>query len=318
MPLSSTKKAEILQNLRRWFNTTDEQLAEPGRSLEFSEQVKSDINEIYIRGLHKNVDGWGYRCGIARVENGFTYDEIGELIGVHHKSIQEQEKKGKPAEDDSFYLEAFSLIYHQSPYTLLGIPSPHLLCPFVSRSNQNSKYCNVIINSLYDENDPNKLAHLESLTKIGKIALPQYTKLLSFLKDLIIFGDTFNINPLEHATSESDCWRKISIPPLLDANQYGSNLYHQRRIFWEARYVLNDLEKHNPARLHVLAQLALCQPDAASILRSIVIDAGFPKDPKSVKKYNVDSILIHAGKKKEHLRKIRPYDAASSLCKTEK
>lgn len=318
MPLSSTKKAEILQNLRHWFNTTDEQLAEPGRSLEFSEQVKSDVNEIYTRGLHKDVDCWGYRCGIARVENGFTYDEIGELIGVHHKSIQEQEKKGKPAEDDSFYLEAFSLIYHQSPYTLLGIPSPHLLCPFVSKSNQNSKYCNVIINSLYDENDSNKLAHLESLTKIGKIALPQYTKLLSFLRDLVIFGDTFNINPLEHSTAESDCWHKIPIPPLLDADQYGSNLYHQRRIFWEARYVLNDLEKHNPARLHVLAQLALCQPDAANILKSIVIDAGFPKDPKSVKKYNVDSILIHTGKKKEHLRKTRPYDAASSLYKTEK
>lgn len=313
MPLTSTQKAEILKKLRYWFNSTDEYPAEPGRSLEFSEQVKSDVNEIYNKGLHKKVDGWGYRCGVARVENGYTYEEIGELIGVHHKSIQEQEKKDRPATNDSFYLEAFSLIYHHSPYTLLGVQSPHLSCPFVSRSNQNSKYRNVIINSLYDESNPNKLAYLETITKIGKTASPQYTKLISSLKDMAIFSSTLNISPLEDPAAESDDWRGIPLPHLLDSDEYGSSLYHQRRIFWEAQYVLNDLEKHNPARLHVLAQLALCGSDAANILKTIVIDAGFPKDPKSLKKYDVDSILIRSSNKKEKLRKIRPYDTPSVL-----
>ena len=313
MPLSSKQKTQILQYLRQWFNTTDEYPAEPGRSLEFSEQVKSDVNEIYNNGLHKKVDGWGYRCGIARVENGYTFEEIGELIGVHYKSIQEQEKKKRPAANDPFYLEAFSLIYHHSPYTLLGIHSPHLSCPFVSPSNQNSKYCNVIINSLYDKSNPNKLEYLETITKIGKTASPQYTKLISFLRDTVIFSNALNINPLEDPTAENDDWRGIPLPPLLDSDEYGSSLYRQRRIFQEAQYVLNDLEKHNPARLHVLAQLALCGADAANILKSIVIDASFPKDSKSLKKYDVDRVLIRSSGKKEKLRKIHPYDTLSVL-----
>lgn len=313
MPLTSSKKLEILKNLRRWFNSTDEYPAELGRSLEFAEQVKSDVNEIYANELHKSADGWGYRCGIARVENGYTFEEVGELIGVHYKSIQEQEKKKRPSANDPFYLEAFSLIYHHSPYTLLGIQSPHSSCPFVSLNNQNSKYCNVIINSLYDKSNPNKLAHLETITKIGKIAAPQYAKLISFLKDTVTFSHNLNINPLEDPTAENDDWRGIPLPHLLDSDEYGSSIYQQQRIFWEAQYVLNDLEKHNPARLHVLAQLALCGSDAANILKSMVIDAGFPKDKKSLKKYDVDGVLIRSSGKKEKLRKIRPYDTPSVL-----
>ena len=52
MGLTSRKKAETLEKLHYFFNHTDEYSAEPGRSLEFSEQVKSDIAEImFLTGV---------------------------------------------------------------------------------------------------------------------------------------------------------------------------------------------------------------------------------------------------------------------------
>lgn len=318
MPLSEKKKVATLKYLRRWFNHVDAFREEKGRSLEFSEQVKADVEEIVKAGLLEDIEDWGEKCSHARNKNNYTYQEVARLLRVHPRAIQKQEEKTGVTKVDAFYLEAFSLIYHQNPYILLWEKEQtdeqtgkrkkrkenpdniadqkiaHLSCPFSSCDDQNVKYRNVIFNSLFDENDLQKLEHLETLTRIGKVRAPtcdDFLDLFSFLKKTIAFCNVFTRDPLEDASAENSTWELFAQAKPLDPDQRGSDEYHKREIFWDAYHVVLDLGWHDPERLKVLAQLALCDEVGAKILRSIVFDAGYPIDSKSLQSYGGGEIV---------------------------
>lgn len=309
MSLTSKQKSEVLESLHRFFNLTDEFPAEPGRSLEFSEQIKTDMTEIIKDGLYKNVTEWGKRCSEARKASKFSQEHVAEFLNVAHKSIQRQEEKNKQTDIDPFYLEAFSLIYQKSPYTLLGYQNPHFFCPFKSSNSQASKFSNVIISTLYDENSQDKLAYLETITRIGKLKLQKYKQLVSFLRDTTSFIQLFDRNPLDSPNAICDEWRKKQLPPLLDSDQHNSNEYNLRRVFWEAYYVFDDLEQRNPVRLFTLAQLALCDIKIANALSVLILDIGYPKDPKSLRNYHIEKLLIK--QKQRRKKKATPLDTNS-------
>lgn len=315
MPLSAKQKADTLQVLHLFFNRTDDHLVEPGRSADFSEQVKSDIAEIIKHGSHKNIEKWGDRCFKARESNCYLYDHVAELLNVSRKAIQTQEKLNEPTDVDPFYLEAFSLIYRVNPYDLLGIPNPHLCCPFASLDDKNQKYCSVIINSLYDENDPDKLEYLETIITIGKLKLEKYKQLMSFLKSTASFANDFDTNPLDSPAANDNQWMGTPLPTASVVAQYDSKTYRLKHLYWETRLVLKDLEDHNPARLYTLAQLTLCDTNVAKALKYLIFELGYPKDPKSLNKYPVKNILNKPLKRKKHsTKKVDPKYKITEKC----
>ena len=293
MSLEFEQTLKVLSTLRKLFNYTDEYQAEPGRSLEFTEQVKSDIEEIVRYGLHKDVTGWGARCQKGRKENYYTAEEVAELLGVCHKAIQMQEGTNKSTNINPFYLEAFALLYHRTPYYFIGLPSPHLHCPFGVTSSMLDQCCNIIMGSLYDEDDPIKLDYLKTIIQIASLNSPKYQILVHFLDNTKTFYGITTVSNINHPKADDDSWRYTPITPLLDTNQRNSAEYSKREIFWRAYYILQDLEVHYPARLPVLAKLAVCDTNAAEILRYIIFNLGFPKDPKSLHSYSVDNVITH-------------------------
>lgn len=301
MSLTSKQKSEVLESLHRFFNLTDEYPAEPGRSLEFSEQIKSDMTEIIRDGLHKNITNWGKRCSEAREARGYKQEQVANFLNVNHRSIQRQEGKNAPSAIDPFYLEAFSLVYNTSPYELLGLKGNHLFCPILSLDDQPFKFSDIIITTLFDANDPDKLAYLATITKIGKLKLEKYRQLISILEETTAISQVFEIDPLDKLSEDHNKWRDKRIPLLLYPEKCDPNEYSQRHIFWDACLVLDDLEQHDPMRLRTLAQLALCDVKSAKALRSLVLDIGYPKDARSLRNYPVEKLL--APPKKQRKRK---------------
>ena len=72
-------------------------------------------------------------------------------------------------------------------------------------------------------------------------------------------------------------------------------------IFWEAKCVLEDLEQHNPIRLHTLAQLALCDEPSSKALRSIIFDIGYPKNVRSLHNYHINKLFAPAPKRRKQI-----------------
>lgn len=308
MPKSKEKKEKTLEELRQLYDRVEELEMEDGRSLHFSEQVKSDVEEIVHNELHKRVNNWGDICKKAFKCSFYTYDDIADLLHVTRRPIKDQEKRYGENSIDPFYLEAFSLIYRKNPYDLLGIENPHWVSPpFLrndSRKDDSAKHCNVIMTSLYDKYDPQKCAHLKTLTQIGKLSSSAFSDLHTFLKNTKMFCDVFKHDPLKDFSSRLVKWNLTCLFQPLSQDQYGSDEYQKRRVFWEARMVFENLRNYAPKRLKILAQLALCDPARLNILKNIVLDAGYPKDPKSLKEYDVDTILLKNYKPSENRRTI--------------
>lgn len=305
MPLTDKQKNSVLINLRFWFNHTDEIEVEPNRSQEFSQQVRSDVDEIVEHEHHFGVNGWGERCRNLREKNHYQDDHVAELLGVSRKSIHNQEKKNEHTNIDPFYLEAFSLIYRTSPYELIGLPNPHRICPFTSLEDKSLKLCNVIINSLYDEQNPDKLAALTTIVKIGKLHYPQYSVLKSFFAELVAFRNVFAQDPLKSPLAEDDKWRGTIPPSITDIASFDSDTYNTKRLYWETYLLLEDLYIHNPARLNDLAQLSLCDDQTLAKLTYFMQELGYPKDPKSLNSYSVDNLMDHSRKKRKGSKKAR-------------
>lgn len=227
---------------------------------------------------------------------------------MNHRAIQRQENKNirnEPCNDrdklddiDPFYLEAFSLIYQKSPYELVGVKNPHLICPMASLNDLAPKCTGLIVRNLFDKNDPDKLAYLETITKIGKLKTQKYKKLISFLKDTSI-GHVFEIDPCNYLSEKYDTQQVPQHPLSLEPNLYLSNDYHQSYILWDACLLLNDLERHNPMRLHTLAQLSLCDEKCAKALRGLMLDLGYPNDARSLHNYHVDKVLSPPKKRRK-------------------
>lgn len=296
MGLTSEKKETTLKILHDFFNHTDEYAAEPGRSLEFSEQVESDTAEIISAGLHKNITNWGNRCSEARNASGYKQEHIAEFLDCNHKAIQRQEEKNAPATIDPFYLQVFSLIYNQSPYELLGLENPHLRCPFTSSNNRVFKYSDIIITTLFDTSNPEKISYLKALTKIGKLKLAMYKQLMNILKDTAIASQVFAIDPLDNLPEKHSEWRDKRYSMLLHPDRCTPDEFAQRHVFLDACLVLDDLERHNPVRLRTLAQFALLDARYATILTGLLLDFGYPKDARSLRDYHADKLLTPSKK----------------------
>lgn len=58
----------------------------------FSEQIRSDIEEIDRLNLNQNISDWGKRCRTEREKMNFTLLEIAARLGVSHRAIQKQEQ----------------------------------------------------------------------------------------------------------------------------------------------------------------------------------------------------------------------------------
>ena len=289
MPLSADKKEKVLCNLRRSHNHTDQKMIESDRSLEFYEQVRSDVQEIVENKQNQNVENWGetiYRCRIRRQ---VTLSEVAHKLGVCHKTIQLQESKNEPTTVDPFFLEAFSLVYHMYPYELLNLPPKHPVNPFLSLDDTTSKYSNVIINTLWDGEDPNKLSLLKAITTIGRLTYERYDYFMSFLTETRSFKKVFEINPLDCKAADDHSWRGLFRTVVGKVDDRNSDLYQTTYTLWEAFLVIHDLEFSDPVRLKNLARLALCDEECAKKLAYLVLEIGYPKDPKSLRNYDVDS-----------------------------
>lgn len=212
MPLSADKKEIVLCNLRRSHNHTDQKMIESDRSLEFSEQVRSDVQEIVENQQNQNVVNWGKTISQFRTKKRITLCEVAHKLGVCHKTIQLQESKNDPATVDPFFLEAFSLVYHMYPYELLNLPPKHPVNPFLSPNDKNSKYSNVIINTLWDGENPNKLSLLKAITTIGRLTDERYDYFMSFLSETRSFKNVLKIDPLDCKAADDHSWREFFRP----------------------------------------------------------------------------------------------------------
>lgn len=306
MPLKSPQKVKILEKLHAHFNRLDEYPAEPGRSLEFSEQVKSDMAEIIAAGLHANITNWGTRCSEAREACGYKQEHVAELLEVNHKIIQRHEKINDLTDIELYYLEAFSLIYGVSPYSLLGLENPHAICPFTSLNTQASIYSDIIMTTLFQIDNPNKLDYLKTLTQIGKLKQAKYKKLMSYFTDTSTFSQIFEKDPLASMPETSQDWRKDGLPLLGLRDGCDPAKYAHRHTYWEAHLLLDHLERYNPIRLRTLAQLALCDPQIAHALKVMILDFGYPKDLRSLHNYRADKLLNPRPKRKK--KKATPAD----------
>ena len=72
--------------------------------------------------------------------------------------------------------------------------------------------------------------------------------------------------------------------------------------------VIDWLERYDSVRLENLAKLSLCDEDCAKKLAYLVLEIGYPKDPRSLINYDADS---HALKFSDPPtgKRTRPYDA---------
>lgn len=315
MPLKSPQKVKILEKLHAHFNRLDEYPAEPGRSLEFSEQVKSDMAEIIAAGLHANITGWGMRCSEAREACGYKQEHVAEMLEVDHRIIQRHEEANALTDIDLYYLEAFSLIYRVSPYFLLGLGNPHAICPFTSPNNRASIYSDIIMTTLFQIDNPNKLDYLKALIQIGKLKQAKYKKLMSYFMDTSTFSQIFEKDPLASTPQYSQAWRDDGILLLGLRDGCDPAKYAHRQTYWEAHLLLNHLERYNPIRLYTLVQFALCDDQTAHALKTMILDFGYPKNLRSLHNYHVDKLLNPRPKRKK--KKATPGDEQTTTKKSD-
>ena len=219
-----------------------------------------------------------------------------------------QESKNDPITVDPFFLEAFSLVYHMYPYELLNLPLKHPVNPFLSLDDTTSKYSNVIINTLWDGEDPNKLSLLKAITTIGRLTVERYDYFMSFLSETRSFKKVLKIDPLDCKAADDNSWRGLFRTVVGKVDDRNSDLYQTTYTLWEAFLVIDWLERYDSVRLENLAKLSLCDEDCAKKLAYLVLEIGYPKDPRSLSNYDVDSLALKFSDPPTGKR-TRPYDA---------
>ncbi|MBQ8241716.1 MAG: hypothetical protein IJZ38_12970 [Bacteroides sp.] len=258
----------------------------------FSEQIRSDIEEIDQLGLNQNISDWGTRCQTERKKMNFTLLEVASRLEVTHRALQKQEKNNTATTVDLFYLEAFSLLYQVSPYILLGKKEPHLPTPMTFLNRKITQYHCFIMEHLYVYNDDDKLKHLELITKIAKLTPEKYECLVSFLVNTKTFFDITKKDPTEYIETQNPFYFFISTKPKLAASQRDTKEFWKRKVYWDAKCVLDDIVNREPERLQVLANLAACNKAAVAQLLYILTQIGFPRDHKSFRTYHCEEMFI--------------------------
>ena len=208
MPLSKEEKTNRIAKLRE---RSDYSLPAPGVVLakgaespvqpngaeghiSFPDQVELDIKDILEKKQNEGIIGWGTRCQEIRKQMNHTPQQAADAIGISRKTLQIEESKRDATDVDPFFLEVFSLLYCVSPYQLLGLEAP-IIDPLRNVDDSISKYINAIISTLYKEDDPEKIAFLDScgVNVCPPVFKRSKTIFLSLLTSNLSFSDSFNM-----------------------------------------------------------------------------------------------------------------------------
>lgn len=294
MPLSKEKKEIIIERLRKLSDYSlsgglivpaerknpTAVLTEKECRIKFPKLVELEIQDILSKKKNIGVSGWGTRCKEIREKKNHTPAEAAEIIGISRKSLQNEENKNEETDIDPFYLEAFSLLYNESPFTLLGLPEPAAE-PFRDLDDTISKYINAIFASLYIEDQPEKIEFLEVIAKIAALSDNNHNKLISFLKkNTRLFPEVFKQNVLNNPTAKDYSWRKKTLELSYYRNNLSPAAIKQRIIFAHAYRMVENLEKRRSPRIEELAQFAVSDGETGKkvkkVLYEIIESAGYP------------------------------------------
>lgn len=266
----------------------------PEGRLYFPDLVEYDVKEIVSKGLNKGVIGWGTRCKEIREKKKHTPQEAADIIQISRSSLQDEENKVEETNVDPFYLEAFALLYNESPYTLLGLKPP-IIDPLRTVDDSLSMYMNTIITSLYIENDPEKVEFMKVITKIATLSDDMQRKLVDFLKsNTKLFTEVFKQNVLKTPAAKDGSWRGKMIERVL-IKDLSPEANARRNLYVNLLSALQHLENRRSPRLEELAQLVALDEATArkarSVLSAIIVDAGFPRAEEKSVRSDIDSIL---------------------------
>lgn len=257
----------------------------------FYKLVEREITDIVSRGLNRGVVGWGIRCKDIREQKKHTPQEAADIIGISRRSLQNEENKIEAITVDPFYLEVFSLLYNESPYTLLGL-NPPLIDPLRTVDDTLSMYMNAIITSLYVEDDPEKIEYLGVIAKVATLSDDMQRKLVDFLKcNTKLFADVFRQDVLKLPAAHDNSWRgkmtdRVFIQDTSPTAKERCNMYTS------LLRALNHLENRRSPRLKELAQLSALDGTMGQKVRKVVYAlialAEFPRVEKALRS-DIDS-----------------------------
>lgn len=315
MPTSKSKRESTLDVLREFYTFKDTIQNHDGSSsvYDHAEQVKEMVKTIGELQLNKNIETWGNTLSALRKEKGYTYQDLAEILNVTHRTVQKQEKT---KDIDLFYLEAYSLIYGRSPFSLLKVEIPDELIEaetaeerFRKRqkyanhalsdaNDQFVKYYNIILGSLYDETSPEKIDRLKVVTKVGKLNAFNYLTLLTSFKKFQFSSRIVSIEPDSSPEANNDSWRSVwrQLCPLTNEQRYTAR-HEQLAAFWDAHCLLEDLRDRKPTRMKVLAQLALADKPIMDYLKALLLGIGYPANPRGIPDYDIDVYIFKDHKK---------------------
>lgn len=260
------------------------------RQTNTADQIAYDIHQIENVGAHKEVMGWGKRCEEARKHFGITAQEAAKLCGVSHTAILKQERINDAYDVPIFYLHAFSLLYRCSPYELLGKKNPYGMSALISIDDDYSRFSNIVMETLYVEDDPQKLKYLRTITKIGQMHYAAITDLLAIFNHIPRLKDVPKTDLSCCKAAEATGWRKRQLLPPLKEEQKDSEEYYRQYTFYDAYFTLEDLLEHNGYQtMKLMAQIAVADCAVKDIL-TVIIDNGFVK--KSFKKHDIDAFIF--------------------------
>lgn len=278
-----------LEELIRAAETTKKN-ADGIRQTNTSDQIAYDVHKIERDGAHKDITGWGKRCEEARKHCGLTVQEVAKLCGVTHTTILKQEHIIDACDVSIFYLHAFSLLYRCSPYALLGKEKNYGISALISIDDDYAKFSNIIMETLYVEDDPQKMKYLRTITRIGQMHYAAMTDFLVIFNHIPRLKDVHETDLSCCKAAEATGWRKQLLRAPLKEEQKGSEEYYRQYTFYDAYSTLEDLLEHNGYQtMKLMAQIAVADCAVKDIL-TVIIDNGFVK--KSFKKYDIDDFIF--------------------------
>lgn len=149
---------------------------------------------------------------------------------------------------------------------------------------------------------------MKAITTIGRLTDERYDYFMSFLSETRSFKNVLKIDPLDCKAADDHSWREFFRPVVGKVDDRNSDLYQTTYTLWEAFLVIDWLEKFDSVRLDNLARLSLCDEDCAKKLAYLVLEIGYPKDPRSLINYDADSHALKFSDPPTEKR-TRPYDA---------
>jgi len=163
--------------------------------------------------------------------------------------------------------------------------------PIEAVDNKYQRLCNIVMNTLYVEDDSEKLAYLRALTAFAKMNTKSKNEFVAALKFFPAFEQVrqLDLANIAHADN-SDLM--FFVPPPIFRNQHTVEEYELRLTFWEARRSLEDLRNQCSDHLELLAQMALATGDVKDFAFTVITKGGYPKGGISMQKYNLDSLIF--------------------------